>query len=179
MKTYQNNRLEFLIKADDLYVTADSVYKKIGYDLSNKQRWYQTNITSKYNRHDDFFYDEKLGLCVHVKVMEKVCTNLYYNQTQGNAIADQLSVEYHNFVKTHDWKESSEDEFYNTEINPKVSEALENIQPKKLSEYDFNLEELPDQLTINGKEYVAREAVEKDFVEANMKLEAMKSLLAG
>ncbi|MEK6479627.1 hypothetical protein WJR50_18930 [Catalinimonas sp. 4WD22] len=177
MKNYEKNGLQFLIKEDDLYVTADSVFKKLGYDNSNKQRWFQKNITEKYNRFDDYFFDEKLGLCVQVEVMEEVCIERKYNIAKASAIADQLSTEYHNFIKNHDWIEDSDDTFYNENLQPKISEALENIQPKKIAAVDFKLFELPDRLVINGKEYVSKESVEKDFVEASMKLEAMKNLL--
>lgn len=215
MKTYEKYDLKFVYLIDttnttaELFVTGESLYKKLGYHKGNRSKWLKDNITDKYDDiFENYFYDFENGLCVSVYTAEEVLSNSPVNKDRCKALAEFIATESHDFHQKKKWKEDPDDTFYNENLKPKVTSALESIT--KTAETPFfdseelrvkwsntkivddekdaiqtllsdcvktDIDQLPDRLLINGKEYISEEKYQKDTVTLQIKMDAMKSIL--
>lgn len=152
MKTYEKNGLKYAYILDKngkdaiLFVTADSIYKKLGLKHENKNRWIKENLLKKYSD-NTYMNDFNLGYCIDVQIAEDMLyTTQAKNQQKYKAIGDLISTEEDEFYMKDKWKEDgfgegentfyttknwveedSDDTFYKENLQPKVTSALESI----------------------------------------------------
>lgn len=184
MENYVKEGLEFIHTYDDLYVTSSSLYEKLGYHRSNKQKWLRENLLEKYTKSEEkYLYDVDYGLIIQAEIADEMLSNSPMNKEKCKAIADLISIEYHNFVKylkiePKEGYENFDEQFYKENIQPKVTSALESIT--KMAETPFINPQvvLPDELVINQVEYIRKEKWEKDLVSLQFKMDALKSILS-
>lgn len=186
MKSYVKNGLEYTYLVDEagkdaiLFVTADSIYEKLGYVPENKSRWITDNLIKKYSD-KSYFNDFDHGYCIDVQIAEDLLSTIKTKSRQkAKAIADMIAIEEDDFYMNDKWKESSvkdQDSFYKKHLQPKVTSALDNITKTAETPFFNPKVFLPDELTINGKKYVCKERYEQDMVSLQFKMDALKSIL--